>query len=406
MNNKKPWIIVAVCAGLMAASVGLNLNTSGVFYSPVSNDLNILRGTFALHMTLFTLMQGICSFVIPTILKKIKFKSLIIISVIICALSTLAMGLVSTIPLFYVLGIIRGISSAMFSTVTLSTIINNWFKKSHGLALSIVFSASGLGGAVGSIILSNVITAGGWRMGYFVNALLIAILCLPAILYPFSLSPEKEGLLPYGLSEEPHPTMIIEEDEEKSKFNFINLSLFALIILGILVSFTSSIAQHFPGYAETINLANAGSLMVSAGMIGNITFKVIIGILSDKIGAVKASIIMMCLTIAGLVTVLLGQNTLMLVVGAFIFGSCYSVGAVAASLLVVEFFGLKYYDTVYPVVNFINNAGAAVSLSIIGFIYDLFNSYKIAIILCIVMLIISIASLILAEVHRQRSFEL
>lgn len=52
---KKHWSVLIYCCGLAAASIGISINSSGVFYTPVSKSLHILRGTFSMHMTLFSL---------------------------------------------------------------------------------------------------------------------------------------------------------------------------------------------------------------------------------------------------------------------------------------------------------------------------------------------------------------
>lgn len=50
---KKHWSVLICCCGLAAASIGISINSSGVFYTPVSKNLHMLRGTFSMHMTLF-----------------------------------------------------------------------------------------------------------------------------------------------------------------------------------------------------------------------------------------------------------------------------------------------------------------------------------------------------------------
>ena len=60
---------------------------------------------------------------------------------------------------FYILGAIRGMSTSLFSIVPITMIINGWFEKKHGLATSIAFGFSGLGGTLCSPVLSSVISS-------------------------------------------------------------------------------------------------------------------------------------------------------------------------------------------------------------------------------------------------------
>ncbi len=70
---KKHWSVLIYCCGLAAASIGISINSSGVFYTPVSKSLHILRGTFSMHMTLFSLATAIMSLFVPKTISKIFF---------------------------------------------------------------------------------------------------------------------------------------------------------------------------------------------------------------------------------------------------------------------------------------------------------------------------------------------
>ena len=130
--------------------------------------------------------------------SKINYKLLLTIGVIVGVISTASMGLVTSIPMFYLLGAIRGLSTSLFAIVPLTIIINHWFVEKHGLATSIVLSFSGIMGSILSPVLSSIIASYGWQVGYYVKALIILVLCLPAITYPFHLDPREDHLLPYG----------------------------------------------------------------------------------------------------------------------------------------------------------------------------------------------------------------
>lgn len=399
MKDIKPWLIMGACCGLAASSLGISINSSGVFYGVVADDLGIMRGSFAFHMTIFTFFTGLAAFVIPTLMKKFPYKLLLTLSVGLAVLATIAMGYVHSLPAFYLLGAIRGITTSMFSLVPLSMIINNWFEKSHGTAISIVFASSGLAGAVGSAVLSRVIRATSWQMGYLAAGIIILVLCLPGILLPFKLDPYEEGKKPYGGTTMKKANKTVTY--EKQHFHFSNPTFIALFIAILAIAFTTSLAQHFPGYAQTINLGTIGGLMLSASMIGNIVFKVVIGLLTDAFGALKSALCMMLITLTGLFLLLFVRVPFMMIVGALMFGACYSVGAVGGPLLTHYFFKDELYDTIYPPINFISNTGAAISLSAIGYIYDFFKSYQIAFVIIMILVCIAIAALFL---NRHKSY--
>ena len=38
-KSSKHWLVLIVCCGLAASSIGVSINSSGVFYTPVSTSL-------------------------------------------------------------------------------------------------------------------------------------------------------------------------------------------------------------------------------------------------------------------------------------------------------------------------------------------------------------------------------
>lgn len=71
---KKHWSVLICCCGLAAASIGISINSSGVFYTPVSKSLHMLRGTFSMHMTLFSLATLSCHYLYQNYIKNFLLK--------------------------------------------------------------------------------------------------------------------------------------------------------------------------------------------------------------------------------------------------------------------------------------------------------------------------------------------
>lgn len=165
MNNKnrsiKHLIVLIVCCGLAASSIGVCVNSAGVFYTPVSESLGIMRGTFSMHGTISLLATAVISLFVPAIMKKYSYKVILIFSVLVAGGSTILMAFSKGVLGFYILGAIRGVSSGLFAIVPITMIINKWFYKNHGLATSIVLSFSGIAGAVCSPIFTKCIQSFG-----------------------------------------------------------------------------------------------------------------------------------------------------------------------------------------------------------------------------------------------------
>ncbi|MCF0116414.1 MAG: MFS transporter [Erysipelotrichaceae bacterium] len=397
MKINKAWIVLGVCCGLAAASMGVMINSYGAFYTPVAESLGVMKGAFTLHVTIGSLVASFLALSIGKLLYKVKnFKLIFIFGAGISALATLGFSVANNLWMFYILGFIRGLGVNFIAMIPLTIIIGNWFKKSHGLATSIVMSFSGIAGAIGTPLFTSLIISSGWQNAYRVMAILIIVLCLPAILYPFKLKPEEEGLLPYGYDEAPVVQKTIEPIKNKEYFNPMQVTFIAYVIAAIFMTATTFVAGYFPGYAASIGLgAVAGSLMTSAAMIGNICSKLLIGTLSDKIGPFKASIIMLASNLVALIVILFTNNQFIMIASAFFFGSMYSMGSVGIPLLCKEFFGEENYSEAFPIVSFFTGIAGAFATSLIGFIFDFTGTYKVVFALFIATHIIIYISLLI-----------
>ncbi|MCF0109640.1 MAG: MFS transporter [Erysipelotrichaceae bacterium] len=397
MPNKtaKHWIVLVMCCMLACASIGISLNTSGVFYTPVSEDLGILRGDFALHATIFSVVTAFTMLIVPTILRIWGFKFILVIATALGAGSTALMGLCSSTWMFYILSAIRGFSTGMFSSVTLTIILNNWFEEKIGIATSIVFSMSGVGGALVSPLLTAIINATNWRVAFFVQGALIAALCIPVILYPFHIKPQKDGLLPYGYVQKEGEVTVNSSNYD---FNFANPVFIIFFTFALIYCMITSFAQHLPGYATSIGFSAAlGSLMVTSVMLGNIGSKLVIGAITEKIGSLWSTLLMIVINGLATLVILVATSETIMIGASFMFGTCFSVGAVGLSLLTKRFFGQKNFNNIYSKISFAANIGTALALTIIGYIYDFFGSYFYAFVMVFAIVILSVVMVLYCE---------
>lgn len=397
-NYHKSWKVLAVLCGLAAAAIGVSINTSGVFYSAVSEDLGFLRGSFSFHMTIFSLVTAVSALFVPMMIRRYPFKRFLLVSILTAFIGTGLMAVASQLWQFYFLGALRGFSTGMFSVVTITLVINYWFVEKNGLATSIALGFSGLMGAVFSPIFSQLIVQIGWRGAYVAEAFLILLLCLPAILYSFYLRPQDEGGEAYG------SLRGTKESTAEKTSSPRGIRLYGLLIFAVMIGFMSSMTQHLPGYAESISLsASLGAGLLSMGMLGNIISKLVIGTLSDLLGSLKATVILLATTLIGNLFLMQAQSSLLLLSAAFLFGSSYGLGSVSIALVTREIFGDSNYVKAFPIISFAGNAGAAIAFSAIGYIYDFTRSYFPALVLILILLILSFLSLLLAFYYSKDS---
>lgn len=395
MINKsyKHWMIVFLMCCLAASSIGLCTNAIGVFYTPVSKSLHVLKGTFAMHATLSTLITALTSLKMSKLIRKYNYKKILLIGVLLSSVSTWMMSYSRSVYLFYILGILRGIGVGIGGMVPITVIITNWFDEKHGLATSLALSFSGLAGAIFSPLLSSWIISYGWQMTYRLMASCILILVLPVLIVSWKINPQEEGMLPYGYQEKKDTIKI-----QNKKVNLITISFICMCIFTLLHTSITGISQHLSGIALSIHLsATSGAILMSLTMIGNISTKLLIGFLSDLLSPIKAVIMMILTNYFSLGLLFLGvihQEIMLLYIGSLMFGSIYSVGAVGIPMLTRYFFGNENYARTYSVIGFLTNVGSASSLTLIGYLYDFTQSYQMVFIIALCFHLINLILLV------------
>lgn len=377
-QNRKYIMLAAVLCGIAASATGICWNAIGVFYTPVSEALGVLRGTFAMHNTVGTIATAVASLFVLKLFDRFSLRPVIITGALLAGVSTILMGFAKGMTAFYILAIIRGIGCSFYGNLIITTTIIRWFHKNHGLMISIVMGCCGVAGAVFSPLFAACIERFGWEVGFFFMGACILILAAPVLFFKFDITPEKCGIKPYGYEEK------IEDNKKEakaaqSKGKLITGMFIAMCLFATVQPLLTGLTQHFSGFAESIgSTAAVGATMVSACMVGNIGTKLVVGFISDKLGAVKASVIMTVINILSIGIIYAGglRNSLvLLLIGAAAFGSCYAVAAVGLSLLTRHFFGTAEYGRIFPYVTFVSNLGTAFALTLIGYVYDFTGGY-------------------------------
>lgn len=399
MKISKHWIVMIWMCGLSAAAVGICANCMGVFYSPLATALGVGRGTLTLGITISSIVSACVNLFVLKWMKNDNFRKWMFLGIVLCSGATMLMSIINHVISFYLLNIVRGFGLSLFGAVVYTTIINNWFNKNHGLATSIVMGFTGIAGALGTPVFNSLIRNQGWRYSFIIMGIVIFVITIPAVIYNYSFAPGYENLLPYG-----NEKRKVIQIHDQSEFNYGSITFISVVLFSLLMCLITGISQHFPGFSESIHLGSGvGAYMISLCMIGNVTSKLLIGSLSDKIGWYKSILMMMVVVIISAVILLISSNALMCYIGSLLLGAIYSIAAVGIVLITKNIFGTNNYHKAYPMISFITSMGGAWATSLIGFTYDFTGSYRLVFLFVIIISLISFILLAIANRTKEQN---
>jgi MFS transporter, OFA family, oxalate/formate antiporter len=234
------------------------------------------------------------------------------------------------------------------------TLINRWFKDRAGALLGFSAAFTGIGGVIFLQVDQAIINAAGFRTAFLANAIIIAVLALPCVLFCIRSKPSDRGMLPYvNLKNETKEDTKGQEDALKKAASrnwsvdpAIALKSPAFWILCVAIALANAtvmVAQFFPTYVNSLEAAGITAFVTGAGlasftMAGQAICKFLLGAGSD-LSPKKTVLVAGAVGIIAILFIWLGAQTALLPVGGLIFGMFYASPIVLMPLVAGAIFG-------------------------------------------------------------------
>ena len=370
------WRIMIGCCFLQAGALGAIMNSGGIFFVPICNDLGLDRGAIALYLTFYFIATTFTYPFVAKFLPKWDFRKFLTGCFLILAAVEAATGFFTELWQWYVGGVILGIAGALVFVVASTVLIENWFVEKRGTALGIAMCGSGIGGVVFPILGNYLIETIGWRMAYPAIAVIICILVLPWTMFVFRLHPSDLGLEPYGAEKAKEmEAAAANEKGMPAKKAIFTLAFVCIFLYAGIEALFSGYNNHLPGFAESIGYSAAfGASILSLAQLGYTVATLVMGWVTDKIGVAASTYITLGITALSLLGFSFFQDEIPLIISAFVFGMNSVIITISVPTLISDIFGKKHFAEILPysrMSGIIGCFGAAA----IGACFDITGSY-------------------------------
>lgn len=378
----RPWLVLLGCCMMQGGSLGVVMNTMGLFFTAVSQDLGISVGGISYYKTVAGLASCLLLPFVGKILYRYDTRWTLSLSALVMALCTASMAAFQSLWQWYAAAFFLGIASAMLLTTSEPIILANWFQEKLGLAIGVSAAFSGLLGMVCNLIFADIIARWGWRIGYLAAGALCAGMILPMTLFVVRLKPEQVGCAPYGVTAERQPRA---EDPLKMT-RAVRYALLAMLVLAagaplFCVGFSAQIVNYAVSQGESMAI---GAFLVSCSMISNAVGKILLGQANDARGLrLACGLGFACCVPAFLL--LYRRELWAMTAGSLLYGAGMALSVVIPPLLTRKFFRGKDYPKAFSLVMMLSTLASSFSTGILGGMYDKTHSYSGALTLCLGM---------------------
>lgn len=388
-NRFYGWINVGLSALIMLLTLGLGNASLSQFLPLIAKDLSVNMSQVTLLVSFSSISIAIFGALIGPAIKKFGHKNLIYIGVLLYSLSILILSFSNSLPLIYLAGVAMGAGISYGTSLTLSTIISAWFIEKRGLALGLVFAASGVGGFIFNPIVARFILAIGYRKTLFIEAITIFIVCIVGAFFIVA-NPKDKGEKPLGEVGVINKNECAEESLNKTD---IYRSLPFILLVFSCISFAMAIQptmyNFFPHYLslgyDQIFIAN----LISIVSLVNIAAKLIMGYVNDKFGLIKAiSIGFIGYFVCDLIMIVSNSKT-SAYLAVIAYGFALTMLVVALPLIVPKVFGMNHYASILGILTAFLTIGSSIGTPLSSLIFDKTGEFRISFIIQAILIVVS-----------------
>lgn len=395
----RPWLVLLGCCMMQGGSLGVVMNSMGLFFTAVSADLGFSVGGISMYKTIAGLSSCILLPFVGRVLYRFDTRLILSASAVTMGVCTMLMAGFQELWQWYVSSFVLGIASAMLLTTSEPIILANWFHEKLGSVIGISAAFSGVLGMACNMALERVIFAMGWRFAYLVTGLVCMVMILPMTLFAVRLKPEMVGCAPYGQRQTAHA----HEENALSMGRGSSLAVMCALVLSTgLMMFCIGFSPQIVTYATSMGKSMAtGAFLVSCSMISNAAGKVLLGQIYDAKGLKWTCITGVLFGIPAF-CLLFSSSTTAMTAGCLLYGAAMSLGVIGPPLLTRKFFRGSDYSRKFSVVMMLSTLVSSFSTGIFGWMYDCSGSYESVLSLCIGMCLAFLALCVGMLIHYRR----
>jgi MFS family permease len=305
-------------------------------------------------------------------------------------------------------GFIGGLGSAFGAVVACQATVAAWFSRRRARALSILYSATGIGGFVAPAMFSGIITASGgrWQLGWWTFALFALAALVTTLLFVRNAPAPAEP----GASDELHADAsggaaqagaragapAIEWSTKaalQSPICWLVFTCMASVMAG--ASFYIAHGQALLrdlGYSPSAASLSV-AIMAGASLLGN----AIIGVFGDRLGPRPLLVGAMMVYALGLLLLAHASGAYGLYVYAPVMGIGFGAAQVGSMALLSHFFGTKPFASLSGMGVLIQTGAASIVPVLAGAYFDAHHSYALPIYLLIALNVVVGSVLLVAR---------
>ena len=351
------------------------------------------RKELGLAFSVFSLMAGLPGPLVARSINKFGIRFTLVVGTLLSSLGALLMALIvqTAFEAIIVFGIIVGAGVAMAGTIGPQVGMARWFHKKRARAISLLLTASGVGGCIAVPALNGMIAraGGNWRAAWWCMSAMSLVAALVAALFvkespaQMGQTPDNEPLAVASPSPDPRASRaghgVYKTTEDWTLGEALKSPTLWLLVptyLGFFMGFFIYIAHgvsHLEGlgYAPGEAAKSIFVILISS-LIGQFT----VAALGDSVEPRLLSAVAVCLYGAGTLLAIHAVTPAVMYSYAILMGSGFGAAFTCMATILSNYYGLKVYPALLGITLPMGTILGAIGPVTAGYFYDRYGTYS------------------------------
>lgn len=404
------WVIIALSALMVFICLGFCSANKGLYLSAITEALDIKRSAYSIGDSVRFVTTAVVNLFFGRLVGKYGTKKLIMAGYFCLICSCMTYALSTNVFHIYIAGGLLGMGLSWAGTTMVGCVVGKWCKENRGTIMGAVLSANGIGGAVAAQIVTPIIyregTLFGYRQAYWlIVCILLAAAIVTLVLYKENPAGQNEKTVVQKKKARGQSWDGIDFEEVKRRPYFYGAA--------VCIFFTGLMLQGIYGIAAA-HMKDVGidadyvATVLSVSSLALTGSKFLTGVMYDKLGLRITMTICDIMAIVTMIVlaILTGSSLGMGLAMVFAIASAMALPleTIMLPLFASDLFGEKSYNKILGLFVSVNTAGYALGSLLMNWVYDTWGSYKPALLLCavIMVLVTVIFQFVLNAAHRER----
>lgn len=368
MKEKLTFYRPAAAAFLVMMAMALTSSTISFFLEPITQSLQISRGSFSLIFSLMSVSGALANPFVGQYAGKKGVHGILLLAGLWTGICMILLSMVSSLWMLYAVAFCMGLFGSTCVALCGNVIVQqSYFGPQASGILGAVMAGSGIGGMFFSLIIPSVIAAFDWRMGLRVMGI-----CWLTLLWLGVLLLGKQKVHQYSKANGAVGLGMTRAEALKSP------KLYLQMVVIVVITACCGLQQQLPSLLSAQGFeAGQVSVMISAMTAFLALGKVGQGLLYGKLGIQKGGLVMLAVFAAGCLAML---SKALAWPGLILVALGMGIYTTLLPQVARRVFGSREYASIWSLISTVGCAGTFIANPIWGTIYDLTGTYTLGLV--------------------------